>query len=75
MDTISLLIQIPPREIAYLNFVFESYEGVATVRTVDPRKGIVELMVPPHYQEEIKEILKDLAEEFPVHDLDSETTD
>jgi hypothetical protein len=75
MDTISLLIQIPPREIAYLNFVFESYEGVAAVRTVDPRKGIVELMVAPHYQEEIKEILKDLAEEFPIQYLDSEATD
>jgi len=69
MDTISLFIQIPPREIAYLNFVFESYEGVAAVRTVDPREGIVELMVPPAYQEEIQEILKDLAKEFPVKEI------
>ena len=69
MDTISLLIQIPPHEIAYLNFVFESYEGVAAVRTVDPQNGIVELMVPPHYQEETKEILKSLAEEFPIQEL------
>ena len=69
MDTISLFIQIPPREIAYLNFVFESYEGVAAVRTVDPREGIVELMVPIAYQEEIREILKDLAEEFPVKEI------
>jgi hypothetical protein len=68
MDTISLLIQIPPREIAYLNFVFESYEGVAAVRTVDPRNGIVELMVSPHYEEETKEILKSLAEEFPINE-------
>ena len=69
MDTISLLIQIPPHEIAYLNFVLESYEGVAAVRTVDPRKGIVELMISPHYQEETKEILKSLAEEFPIQEV------
>lgn len=69
MDTISLFIQIPPHEIAYLNFVLESYEGVAAVRTVDPHEGIVELMVSPHYQEEIKEILKDLAEEFPIQEV------
>jgi hypothetical protein len=74
MDTISLLIKIPPHEIAYLNFVFESYEGVAAVRTVDPREGIVELMVSPSYREEIKEILKSLADEFPIEDLDSKTT-
>jgi hypothetical protein len=69
LDTISLFIQIPPREIAYLNFVFESYEGVAAVRTVDPHEGIVELMVAPHYLEEAKEILKSLAEEFPIREL------
>jgi hypothetical protein len=69
MDTIALLIQIPPREIAYLNFVFESYEGVAAVKTIDPRKGIVELMVSPYYQEETREILKSLAEEFPIHEV------
>jgi len=67
MDTISLLLQIPPEEIAFLSFILESYEGVAIVRTVDPHKGIVEVMVSPAYQEEIREILKDLAREFPVH--------
>ena len=69
MDTISLILQIPPREIAYLNFILESYEGVAAMRTVDPREGIVELMVSPSYQEEIREILKDLAEEFPIQEV------
>jgi hypothetical protein len=69
LDTISLLIQIPPHEIAYLNFVFESYEGVAAVRTIDPQNGIVELMVPPHYQEETKEILKSLEKEFPIQEV------
>jgi hypothetical protein len=69
MDTISLFIKIPTAEIAYLNFILESYEGVAIVRTIDPREGIVEVMVPPHYQKEIKEILKNLAEEFPIQEL------
>lgn len=61
------MIRIPPREIAYLSFVLESYEGVAVMRTVDPGRGIVEVMVPPSYEEEIEEILADLAREFPVH--------
>ena len=69
MDTISLFLQIPPREIAYLNFVLDSYEGVASMRTVDPLAGIVELMVSPSYQEEIGEILKDLAEEFHIQEV------
>jgi hypothetical protein len=73
MDTISLLLQIPPQEIAYLSFIMESYEGVAVVRTIDPRKGQVELMFPPDYQDEIGEILKDLAQEFPIQEVSPAT--
>jgi len=69
MDTISLLIQIPPEEIAFLSFILESYEGVAIARTVDPNEGLVELMVSPDYQEEIGKILKDLAQQFPIKEL------
>jgi len=66
MDTISLFLQIPPEEIAFLSFILESYEGVAIARTVDPHKGLVELMVSPDYEEEIGEILKDLSQQFPI---------
>jgi len=69
MDTISLFIKIPPCEIAYLTFVLESYEGVAVMRTIDPGRGIVEVMVPPSYEKELGEILTDLAQEFPVHHM------
>jgi hypothetical protein len=75
MDTISLLIQIPPQEIAFLSFILESYEGVAIVRTVDPHKGLIELMVSPDYQQEIREILKDLAREFPIQEQTPVVTD
>ena len=69
MDTISLLLQIPPQEIAYISFIIESYEGVAVVRTIAPHEGLVELMVSPDYQEEIRKILQDLAQEFPIQEV------
>jgi hypothetical protein len=66
MDTISLVIQIPSEEIAFLSFILESYEGVAIARTVDPLQGLVELMIAPDYQEEMREILQDLSRQFPI---------
>jgi hypothetical protein len=69
MDTISLLIQIPTAEIAYLSFILESYEGVAIARTIDPLQGLVELLASPDYLEEIREILKDLGQQFPIKKL------
>ena len=69
MNTVSLFIQIPPKEIAFLSFTLESYEGVAIARTIDPRQGLMELMVSPDYQEEIREILKDLSKQFPIKEI------
>jgi hypothetical protein len=66
MDTTPLLLQIPPEEIAFLSFILESYEGVAIASTVDPLQGLVELMVAPDCQEEMREILKDLSQQFPI---------
>lgn len=74
MDTISLIIQIPPQEIAYLSFVLESYEGIVIARTLDPKKGLVELMVSPHFQVEMDAILLDLAREFPVKNVSPAVT-
>ena len=69
MDTISLVIQIPPEEIAFLSFILESYEGVAIARTIDPREGIMELMVAPDYEGELRLILQDLRRQFPIKEI------
>ena len=69
MDTISLLLQIPTEEIAFLSFILESYEGVAIARTIDPHRGIVELMVAPDYAQEMREILQDLRRQITIKEL------
>jgi hypothetical protein len=74
MDTIPLIIKIPPQEIAFFSFIMESYEGVAVVRTLDPQEGVVELMVSPHFQQELAAILADLDRQFPVQNLSPTVT-
>jgi hypothetical protein len=69
MNTIFLVIQIPPEGIAFLSFILESYEGVAIARTLDPHQGIVELMVAPDYAQEMREILQDLSRQFPIKEI------
>jgi len=66
METVKLVIQIPRYEIAFLAFILESYEGVATMRTRDAQQGIVELLTPPQQRSELKKILRDLESEFNI---------
>jgi hypothetical protein len=55
-------IRIPRREISYLRFLLEGYEGLAGLRTVHGQKGILEISVPPGRQAEWWMLLQDLKE-------------
>jgi len=71
-DTLRLRVQVPRREIAYFNFLLESYEGLASVRTIDPQQGILELMVPPELKEELLSLLEAMKEEMELRCLEGD---
>ncbi|MBI2360424.1 MAG: DUF4911 domain-containing protein, partial [Deltaproteobacteria bacterium] len=41
MELHEIYLAIHPKDIAYVKFIFESYEGVGVVRTVDRKKSII----------------------------------
>lgn len=65
-----VLIRIPRWEIAYFNFLLESYEGLATVKTVEAEEGIVELQVPPELLDDIRLFLEGLKGEIDLRCLE-----
>jgi hypothetical protein len=42
------------------------YEGVAIVRTVDPKQGLVALLVAPAFYTTVLDIIQALAQEMPL---------
>jgi hypothetical protein len=69
MDTHSLYLRLRRKDIAYFKFIIESYEGMAVVRTQDPSEAVVELMVAPGWEEDVKEVLEGLGKEIPMEFL------
>ena len=63
MDTQSRYYRIRREDIAYFKFIIESYEGMAVVRTKDPREAVIELMVAPGWEKEIDAVLENLRSE------------
>lgn len=55
--------EIPPEEIAYVKFIFESYEGVGILRTADRKRAVVVLMVVEDLLSEARAILASLKKE------------
>ena len=72
MDTHSRYFRIRREDIAYFKFIMESCEGVAVVRTKDPREAVVELMIPPGLERDVEEMLEGLRKEISVEVLPRE---
>ena len=51
------------RDISYLRWTIESYDGMAVVRTLDPHAAFIEIMISPGCEDLVLELLDSLREE------------
>ncbi len=65
-DTLIYRVKVPKEEMAFFNFLLESYEGLASSRTVDASRGEMELYVPVELEGEFVAFLEGLKEELPL---------
>ena len=63
MKTIKRVFRVDRREIKYLRWTIESYDGMAVVSTLDPREAYIEIMISPGCEEMVSELLDSLREE------------
>lgn len=66
MDTIRKIIRVDRREICFLKFILEAYDGIATMTTIDAGQGIVLLRIAPGCEKEVEALLRDLGKEFMI---------
>ena len=52
--------RVDRREIAFIRFILEAYDGVAIVKTLDPVAGIVEFQIAPGCEPDFEKIMRDL---------------
>ncbi len=57
-------LKLNRKHIAYVQFLIESYEGLATVTTVDKNAAIIKLSIMPDFVSDIDLILDDLRKEL-----------
>jgi uncharacterized protein DUF4911 len=60
-DVVPIYLSLPPREIAYVKFVFESYEGVAVVRTLDRRAATLVVLAAPDFETQARAVVADMV--------------
>jgi Domain of unknown function (DUF4911) len=62
-DVVPIFLRVPRAEIAYIKFVFESYEGIAVVRTLDRHAALLAVLAAPDFETSARAIVRALASE------------
>ena len=70
-DSIQWLLEVNKKEIAYIVSVFEGYDNLAIVRTVDPEQSIIELIISPDYLEDTSQLVHALSKEVYVKKIEN----
>ena len=69
MDLHEIYLELRPEDIAYIKFIFESYEGVGIIRTVERKKAVIVLLVVDDFLHVARSILDSLQKEVPLMEI------
>ena len=64
-----IFLTLPPADIAYVKFIFESYEEVGIIRTVDRAKAVIVLLAMPDFVATSRAILAALEQEVSLMEI------
>ena len=64
VETIKRYYRVDRREIAFLRFILEAYDGIAVLETLDSKSGIIVFHIAPGCETDVDAILQDLKNDF-----------
>ena len=53
--------RVDRREISFLRFIFEAYEGMATIETLNSESGLIVMYIAPGCESDVEMVLRDLG--------------
>lgn len=69
METGSRYYQLASRDLVYMKFILEAYEGLSTMSTVDGKRGIVRVQYPLPFAGDMGALMEALSAEIEVRQV------
>jgi hypothetical protein len=66
METGIRYYQLASRDMVYMKFILEAYEGLSTMSTIDGKKGIVRVSFPLPFARDMADLMEALSKEIAV---------
>ena len=54
------------REIAFLKFILEAYDGIAVLKTEDASRGVIAAHIAPGCEKQFADVLQDLKKDIMI---------
>ena len=70
LETIKKYYRVDRREIGYLRFIMEAYDGVATLSTLDAGAGTIRVHIAPGCLKQVEMIMEELKKEILIEELE-----
>lgn len=58
------------RDMVYLKFILEAYEGMNVMSTVDNRAGIIRIAIMPGFVADMDDLLAELGQQVPLEPVE-----
>ena len=69
MKTGNRYYQLASRDLVYMKFILEAYEGLSTMSTIDGKRGIVRVNFPLPFAADMAALMDALAKEIAVSEV------
>ncbi len=56
----------------FIKFIFEAYDGIAVLETIDPHETVIALHIAPGCEADVEFVLSDLRKSFPIQPMSSD---
>ena len=65
-ETVKRYYRVNRRDIAFLRFIFEAYDGLAIIETLNPESGVVVFYIAPGCETDVDMLLTDLKADIMI---------
>ncbi len=64
MQSLVKQYMVDKTRIGFIRFIFEAYEGLAVVTTLDSKTGHIQISMPPDREDEVDQVTDALKKDF-----------
>jgi hypothetical protein len=70
MKTIQKQYRVDRRQISFIKFIVEAYEGLASMTTMDREMGVLRFSIAPGCEKEFDDLIRELGQEMIIEKAD-----